>query len=123
MLNIYFEVFADRNYANKTTDRRFVSGRVNGCGGCHYSRNRERGTLYNIPIELYCRRVSEDVLCCLRTENVALGVAVKEPLFSRQVRRSMLPGKELPRLPVLSNSGKIQCRTQFQNTSMFVILV
>ena len=39
-----------------------------------------------------------------KAEYVALGDAVKEFLFLRQVWRSMIPGKEMPRFPVFENN-------------------
>ena len=73
------EVFADADYASKATDRRSVSGGAIMCGGacvCWFSRTHKYVTL----------STSE-------AEYVALGDAVKELLFLRQVWRFMLPGK------------------------------
>ena len=65
------------------------------CGGafvCWFSRTKKCGTL----------STSE-------AEYVALGDAVKELLFSRQVWRFMIPGKEMPCFPVFEdNQGALQ---------------
>ena len=59
---------------------------------------------------------------------VALGDAVNELLFLRQVWRFMIPGKGMPCFPVFENnvgvcnSRRTRCRTQIRNTSMFVII-
>ena len=79
---ISLEVFADADYASKATDRRSVSGGVIMCGGasiCWFSRTQKCVTL----------STSE-------AEYVALGDAVKELLFLRQVWRFMLPSKVMP---------------------------
>ena len=61
-------------------------------------------------------------------ECVALGDAVKELLFMRQVWHFMIPGKGMTRFPssrttkVLCNSRKTRCRTQIRSTSMFVVI-
>ena len=64
-------------------------------------------------------------LSTFEAEYVALGDAVKELLFLRQVWRFMIPGKEMPCFPVFEdNQGALQLskkRTQTRNTSTFVI--
>ena len=77
--NISLEVFADEDYASKATGRRSVSGGAIICAGacvCWFSRAHKCVTL----------STSE-------AEYVALGDAVKELLFLRQVWSFMLPGK------------------------------
>jgi len=93
--SISLEVFADADYASKATDRRSVSGGVIMCSGacvCWFSRTQKCVTL----------STSE-------AEYVALGDAVKELLFLRQVWRFMLPGKGMPCFPVFEdNQGAVQ---------------
>ena len=83
------------DYASKATDRRSVSGGVIMCGGasvCWFSRTQKCVTL----------STSE-------AEYVALGDAVKELLFLRQVWRFMLPSKVMPCFPVFEdNQGAVQ---------------
>ena len=87
--------FADADYASKATDRRSVSGGVIMCAGacvCWFSKTQKCVTL----------STSE-------AEYVALGDAVKELLFLRQVWRFMLPGKGMPCFPVFEdNQGAVQ---------------
>ena len=113
-IGISLEVFADADYANRATDRRSVSGGAIMCAGgcvCWFSRTQKCVTL----------STSE-------AEYVALGDAVKELFLLRQVWRFMIPGKGMPCFPVLRttkvlcNSRRTRCRTQIQNTSMFVII-
>ena len=89
------EVFADADYASKGTDRRSVSGRVIMCGGasvCWFSRTQK------------CVTPSTSEAEC-----VALGDAVKELLFLRQVWRFMLPSKVMPCFPIFENNkGAVQ---------------
>ena len=93
--SISLEVFADADYASKATDRRSVSGGAIMCGGacvCWFSRTQKCVTL----------STSE-------AEYVALGDAVKELLFLRQVWRFMLPGKGMPCFPIFEdNQGAVQ---------------
>ena len=95
--SISLEVFADADYASKATDRRSVSGELIMCGGainsvCWFSRTQKRVTL----------STSE-------AEYVALGDAVKEFWFLRQVWRLMLPSKVMPCFPVFEdNQGAVQ---------------
>ena len=95
LANISSEVFADADYASKATDRRSVSGGAIMCGGacvCWFSRTQKCVTL----------STSE-------AEYVALGDAVKEVLFLRQVWRFMLPGKGMPCFPIFEdNQGAVQ---------------
>ena len=88
-------MFADADYACKATDRRSVSGGLIMCGGasvCWFSRTQKCVTL----------STSE-------AEYVALGDAVKELLFLRQVWRLMLPSKVMPYFPVFEdNQGAVQ---------------
>ena len=92
---ISLEVFADADYAFKATDRRSVSGGLIMCGSasvCWFSRTQKCVTL----------KTSE-------AEYVALGDAVKELLFLRQVWRFMLPNKVMPCFPVFEdNEGAVQ---------------
>ena len=93
--SISLEVFADADYASKATDRRSVSGGAIMCGGacvCWFSRTQKCVTL----------STSE-------AEYIALGDAVKELLFLRQVWRFMLPGKGMPCFPIFEdNQGAVQ---------------
>ena len=80
------EVFADADYASRATDNRSVSGDAIMCAGacvCWFSRTQKSVTL----------SASE-------AEYVALGDAVKELLFLRQVWHFMIPGKGMPCFPV-----------------------
>ena len=92
---IFWEVFADADYASKATDRRSVSGGEVMCGGaclCWFSRMQKCVTL----------STSE-------AEYVALGDAVKELLFLRHVWRFMLPGKVMPCFPFFEDrQGAVQ---------------
>ena len=94
-MGISLEVFADADYASKATDRKSMSGGAIMCGGaclCWFSRTKKCVTL----------STSE-------AEYVALGNAVKELLFLRQVWRFMIPGKGMPRFPVFEdNQGALQ---------------
>ena len=94
-LGISLEVFADADYASRATDRRSVSGGAIMCAGacvCWFSRTQKCVTL----------STSE-------AEYVALGDAVKELLFLRQVWRFMIPGKGTPCFPVFEdNQGALQ---------------
>ena len=89
------EVFADADYASKPTDRRSVSGGAIMCASacvCWFSRMQKCVTL----------STSE-------AEYVALGDAVKELLFLRQVWRFMIPGEGMPCFPVFEvNQGALQ---------------
>ena len=113
-VGISLEVFADVDYGSRATDRRSVSGGAIMCAGgcvCWFSRTRK------------CVALSTS-----EAEYVALGDAVKELLFLRQVWRFMIPGKGMPCFPVFEdnqgfcNSRRTRCRTQTRNTSMFVII-
>ena len=92
---ISLEVFADADYASKATDRRSVSDELimyEGAGVCCFSRTQKCVTL----------STSE-------AEYVALGDAVKELLFLRQVWSFMLPIKVMPCSPVFEdNQGDVQ---------------
>ena len=83
------------NGSSKATERRSVSGGLIMCGGasvCWFSRTQKCVTL----------STSE-------AEYVALGDAVKELLFLRQVWRFMLPSKVMPCFPVFEdNQGAVQ---------------
>ena len=89
-VGISLEVFADADYASKEIDRsRFVSGGAILCGGacvCWFSRTQKCVTL----------STSE-------AEHVALGDAVKELLFLRQVWRFTIPSKEMPCFPIFED--------------------
>ena len=80
---ISLEVFADADYASKATDRRSVSGgAIVMCGGacvCWFSRTHKCVTLFTSEAEY-----------------VALGYAMKDLLFLRQVWRIMIPSKGMP---------------------------
>ena len=62
-------------------------------------------------------------------EYVALGDAVKELLFLRQVWRFVIPGKGMPCCPIFEDSqgalhlSKNPVSNSIRNTSMFVILL
>ena len=88
-------MFADADYASKATDRLSVSGGLIMCGGfsvCWFSRS------------IKCVTLSTS-----EAEYVALGDAVKELLFLRQIWRSMLPNKVMPYFPVFEDSqGAVQ---------------
>ena len=92
---ISLEVFADADYASKATDRRSVSDEsimYEGASVCWFSRTQTCVTL----------STSE-------AEYVALGDAIKELLFLRQVWRIMLPIKVMPCSPVFEdNQGAVQ---------------
>ena len=92
---ISLEVFADADYSTRATERRSVSGGAIMCAGacvCWFSRTQKCVTL----------STSE-------AEYVALGDAVKELLFLRQVWRFMIPGKGMPCFPVFEdNQGALQ---------------
>ena len=82
LAGISLEVFANADYASKATDRRSVSGGAVMCGGacvCWFSRTQKCVTLSTSDAEY-----------------VAIGDAVKDLLFLRQVWRFMLPGKGMP---------------------------
>ena len=93
---ISLEVFADADYACKATGRRSVSGGLITCGGasvCWFSRTQK----------------CVITLSTSKAECVALGDAVKELLFLRQVWRFMLPSKFMPCFPVFEdNQGAVQ---------------
>ena len=95
LANISLEVFADADYTSKATDRRFVSGGAIMCGGacvCWLSRTQKCVTLSTS-----------------KAEYVALGDAVKELLFLRQVWRFMLSGEGMPYFPIFEdNQGAVQ---------------
>ena len=95
MSGISLEVLADADYASKATDRRSVSGGFIMCGGasvCWFSGTQKCVTL----------STSE-------ADYVALGDAVKELSFLRQVWRFMLPSKVMPCFPVFEdNQGAVQ---------------
>ena len=95
LASISLEVFADADYARKATDRRSVSEGAIMCRGacvCWFSRTQKCVTL----------STSE-------AEYAALGDAVKELLFLRQVWRFMLPGKGMPCFPIFKdNQGVVQ---------------
>ena len=94
-VSISLEDFADADYASRATDRRSVSGGAIMCAGaclCWFSRTKKCVTL----------STSE-------AEYVALGDALKELLFLRQVWRFMIPGKGMPCFPVFEdNQGALQ---------------
>ena len=95
LASISLEIFADADCASKATDRRSVSGGTIMCGGacvCWFSRTEKCVTL----------STSE-------AEYIALGDAVKELLFLRQVWRFMLPGQGMPCFPIFEdNQGAVQ---------------
>ena len=94
-VGVSLEVSADADYASKATDRRSVSGGIIMCAGacvCLFSRVQKCATL----------STSE-------AEYVALGDAVKELLFLRQVWRLMILGKGMPCFLVFEdNQGALQ---------------
>ena len=90
MSSIPLEVFADADYASKATDRRLVTGGAIICLGasvCWFNRTQKCVTLSTS-----------------KGEYVAIGDAVKELLFLRQVWRFMLPSKVMPCFPVFENN-------------------
>ena len=92
------EVFADADYASKATDRISVPGGAIMCGGacvCWFSRTQKCVTL----------STSE-------AEYVALGDAVKELLFLRQVWRFTLPGKGMPCFPTFGDNQSAEQLSQ-----------
>ena len=93
--SISLEAFADADYASKATDGRSVSGGAIMCEDasvCWFSRTQKCVTL----------STSE-------AEYVALGDAVDDLLFLRQVWRLMLPSKVMPYFPVFKgNQGAVQ---------------
>ena len=95
LASISLEVFADPDYASKATDRRSVSGGAILCGGacvCWFSTTQK------------CIALSTS-----EAEYVALGDAVKELLFLRQVWRFILPGKRMPCFPIFEDKqGAVQ---------------
>ena len=103
-VGIYLEVFADADYASRATDRRSVSGGAIMCAGacvCWFSRTQK------------CATVSTS-----EAEYVALGDAVKELLFLRQVWRFMIPGKGMPCFPLFEdNQGALQLSKNPVSTS------
>ena len=89
LASISLEVFADADYASKATDRRSASG---GACVCCFFKTQKWVTL----------STSE-------AEYVALGDAVKELLFLRQLWHFMLPGKGMPCFPIFEdNQGAVQ---------------
>ena len=91
MSSISLEVFADADYASKATDRRSVSSGAIKCGGasvCWLSRTQKCVTLSTSGAEY-----------------VALGDAVKEVLFLRQIWGFMLPSKVMPYFLVFEDNG------------------
>ena len=95
-------------------DRRSVSGGVIMCGGasvCRFSRTQKCVTLSTSEVEY-----------------VALGDAVKELLFLRQIWRFMSPSKVMPCFPflkaikVLYNLRRTRSRTQIRSTLTYVII-
>ena len=93
--SILLKVFADAEYASKATGRRWVSSRAIMCGGtsvCWFPRAQKCVTL----------STSE-------AEYDALGDAVKELLYFRQVWHFMLLGKVMPCFPAFEdNQGAVQ---------------
>ena len=88
--SLSLKVFADADYASKATDGRSVSGGLIMCGGasvCWFSRTQKCVTL----------STSEAAY-------VALGDAVKELLFLRQIWGFMLPSKVVPCFPVFEDN-------------------
>ena len=90
VVGISLEVFADADYASKATDRRSVSGGTIMCAGacvCWFSRTQK------------CVALSTS-----EAEYVALGDAVKELLFLRNVWRFMIPSKGITCFPVFEDN-------------------
>ena len=100
-VGISLEVFADADYASKATDVRSVSGgALIMCAGacvCCFSRTQKCVTQKCVTQKCVTLSTSE-------AEYVALGDAVKELLFLRQVWRFMIPGKEMPCFPVFEDN-------------------
>lgn len=88
--SISLEFFADADYANRATDRRSVSGGAIMYAGacvCCSSRTQKCATLFTCEAEY-----------------VALGDAVKEFLFLRQVYHFILSGEGMSCFPVFDDS-------------------
>ena len=95
VVGISLEVYADADYASRATDRRSVSVGVIMCAGA--------------CVCWFCRTQKCVTLSTSEAESVALGDAVKELLFLRQVWRFMVPGKGMPCFPVFEdNQGALQ---------------
>ena len=95
MSSIALEMFADADYVSKATDRRSVSGGVIMCGGA--------------SVPWFSKTQKCVTLSTSEAEYVALGDAVKELLFLRQIWRFMLPSKVMPCFPVFEdNQGAVQ---------------
>ena len=89
-VGISLEVFADADYASRATDRRSVSGGAIMCAdGCVFWFSRTQKCV---------------TLSTSEAEYVALGDAVKELLFLRQVWCFMIPGKGMPCFPVFEDN-------------------
>ena len=88
-------MFADADDASKATDKRSVSGGLIMCG--------------DASISWFSRTQKCVTLSTSEAEYVALGDAVKELLFLRQIWRFMLPSKVMPRFSAFEdNQGTVQ---------------
>lgn len=89
------QVFADADYGSKATDRRSVSGGLIMCGGA--------------CVSWFSRTQKCVTLSTTEAEYVAMGEAVKELLFLRQVWHFMLPSLGTPCVTVFEdNQGALQ---------------
>ena len=94
MSSVLLKVFADADYAFKATDRRLVSGGLIMCRCASVS---------------WFSRIQECVtVSTSEAEYVALGDAVMELLFLRQILSCILPSKIVPCFPVFEdNQGTV----------------
>ena len=93
--SISLEVFEDADNASKATDRRSVSGALIMCGGA--------------SVYFFSRTQKWVTVSTSEAEYVALGDAVKELLFLRQIWRFMLPSKVMQCFPGFEdNQGAVQ---------------
>ena len=94
MSSVLLKVFADADYAFKATDRRLVSGGLIMCRCASVS---------------WFSKIQECVtVSTSEAEYVALGDAVKELLFLRQILSCILPSKIVPCFPVFEdNQGTV----------------
>ena len=88
-------VFADADYASKSTDRRSVSGGLIMCGGA--------------CVQCFSRTQKCATLSTIEPEYVATAETMKEVLFLQQVWCFKLPGVGTPCVPVFEdNEGAVQ---------------
>ena len=104
-VGISLEFFADADYASRAIDRMSVSGGAIMCGGA---------CVYWFSSTQKCVTFSTS-----EADYVALGDALKELLFLRQVWRfMMIPGKGMPCFPVFEdNQGALQLSKNLVSSS------